>query len=329
MDKQGFAMEFCRLLVPSQWHVNGGVIWKSNSLQLTEMVLNVSAPNTPAAYEIFPIELYFFSQDPYMNSVYSQTTKIQPPMDASRYLEQMFLPAYRGNRAGLTITKREKLPDLARDTQANYYQQIMNNPYMQALTQNVTSQFDAASITIEYQQSNNTIEETICAVCSYAGNTMITNWGPIRLYSMRCPKTAAKKYAPILQVINNSFKVNPLWEYKISQVYYQMVQQQRQMLQSIGELSRYISRTNNEISDMLMKSYQERDRIYDKVNSQWSEYIRSVDVYKDPVNNCDVEIPNNFERAWTDGSDYIFSENPDFDPNQSPGPNWTPLERMR
>ena len=46
-----------------------------------------------------------------------------------------------------------------------------------------------------------------------------------------------------------------------------------------------------------------------------------MDVYNDPVKNSQVDVPNNYDRAWTNGSEYIFSEDPDFDPNTNPGPN--------
>ena len=59
----------------------------------------------------------------------------------------------------------------------------------------------------------------------------------------------------------------------------------------------------------------------------WSNAIRSVDTYRDPINGVEVEVPNTYEKAWTDGNEYIFTNDRFFDPNQNAGPNWTPLER--
>lgn len=59
----------------------------------------------------------------------------------------------------------------------------------------------------------------------------------------------------------------------------------------------------------------------------WSDAIRSVDTYQDPINGVEVEVPNIYEKAWTDGNNYVFTNDPFFDPNQNAGPNWTPLER--
>jgi hypothetical protein len=106
-----------------------------------------------------------------------------------------------------------------------------------------------------------------------------------------------------------------------------MTQQQKQMLRSIGEVSRYISQTNDHISDSLYQSYKQRDAIYDRISNNWSDAIRSVDTYQDPINGVEVEVPNIYEKAWTDGNDYIFTNDPFFSPNQNAGPNWTPLKR--
>ena len=99
------------------------------------------------------------------------------------------------------------------------------------------------------------------------------------------------------------------------------------MLRSIGEVSRYISRTNDQISDSLYQSYKQRDAIYDRISDNWSDAIRSVDTYKDPINGVEVEVPNTYDKAWTNGNDYIFSNDHFFDPNQHAGGSWTPLER--
>ncbi len=57
--------------------------------------------------------------------------------------------------------------------------------------------------------------------------------------------------------------------------------------------------------------------------------LRGVETYNDPVNNWKVEIPVGYENAWTNGSDYVFSDNIQFDPNQGSTQNWTRMERQR
>jgi hypothetical protein len=327
MDRQGLGIEAFRLLIPEGWHFQGGVNWLSNSLQLTQIAFKVSSPDNSAWFEVFPEMLFFFSSDPNANAFYGQTRRVHPPVNAAVYLEQLFLPGFRAGIPGFRVTKRKQLPDLAQNEMMNYRYQQTQNPYLAQLTRGASFQFDAASLTMEYQQRNHTIEETICAVVAYTQAGMINNWGPMRQTSLCALKEIKQRMSPILCVISNSFQVNPLWEYKISQIYYTMTQQQQQMLRSIGELSRYISRSNDRISDALYQSYKQRDAIYDRVFDNWSDANRSVDTYQDPINGVEVEVPNIYEKAWTDGNDYIFTDDRFLDPNQNSGANWTPLKR--
>jgi hypothetical protein len=151
----------------------------------------------------------------------------------------------------------------------------------------------------------------------------------MRQTSFKTIKGKKNNTAAALRVINDSYQINPLWEYKLTQVYYMMVQQQKKVLQSIGELSRYISQTNDQISDGLYNSYRQRDAVYDRIADNWSDAIRGVDSYYDPINRSEIEIPTIYGKAWTNGNDYIFSNDPLYDPNESAGPNWTPLEKRQ
>jgi hypothetical protein len=219
------------------------------------------------------------------------------------------------------------LPELAQTALMNYQIQLNQNPYLAQMSAGVNMQFDAASVSIEYQAGKHIIEETLSAIVGYSSAGIVTNWGPMRQTSFRTIKGQKNDMAPVLRVINDSYQANPLWEYKISQIYYMMVQQQKKVLESIGQLSRYISQTNDQISEGLYQSYKQRDAIYDGAAKNWSEAIRGVDSYFDPINKSEVEVPTIYEKAWTDGNDYIFSTDPGYDPNRSAGPNWTLLQK--
>lgn len=327
MDRQGLGIEAFRLLIPEDWHFEGGLQWLSNSLQLTQVAFKVTHPDGITAYEIFPEFSFFYSGDPNMNAIYAQTRMVQPPVYAAVYLEQMFIPSYRGNQPGLRIVSKNQLPKLAQTALMNYQIQLNQNPYLAQMSAGGNVQFDAASVSIEYQAGKHIVEETISTVIGYSSMGIVTNWGPMYQTAFRNIKGQKNEMTPVLGVINDSYHANPLWEYKISQIYYMMVQQQKKVLQSIGELSRYISQTNDQISEGLYNSYKQRDAIYDGVAKNWSEAMRGVDSYYDPINKSEIEVPTIYEKAWTDGNDYIFSTDPGFDPNRSAGPNWTLLQK--
>jgi hypothetical protein len=54
----------------------------------------------------------------------------------------------------------------------------------------------------------------------------------------------------------------------------------------------------------------------DRVSSQFSQYMRGVDPYYDPVAQKNIELPTGYDNAWVDNSgQYVLSDNPNFNPN--------------
>jgi hypothetical protein len=107
-----------------------------------------------------------------------------------------------------------------------------------------------------------------------------------------------------------------------------LTQQQMQRIRAAGELSRYISQTHNEISDMMMKSYENRQASEDRINKNWSQYMRGVDEYYNPVEQRPVELPSGFKNAWVNGrGEYIVTDSVNFNPNVELDGNWQQLKK--
>ncbi|MFC2083511.1 hypothetical protein ACFLS9_00485 [Bacteroidota bacterium] len=146
------------------------------------------------------------------------------------------------------------------------------------------------------------------------------------IFSFKAEKGRLKASSKIFQTIAFSFKLNPLWFSKYNQVIEYLAQRQIQQIHNIGQLSRIISQTHNEISDMMMDSYYQRQAVNDRISDRFSQYIRGVDKYYNPIDNKHVELPSGYNNAWTNNlGEYIISDNPDFSPNISSNQNW---ERM-
>ena len=79
---------------------------------------------------------------------------------------------------------------------------------------------------------------------------------------------------------------------------------------------------------MIMQSYNEREAVNDRIADRFSQYIRGVGKYYDPVNQKAVELPARYENAWTNGSgDYIVSESRSYNPNIDSNQNWQKMPR--
>jgi hypothetical protein len=107
-----------------------------------------------------------------------------------------------------------------------------------------------------------------------------------------------------------------------------MIQNQIQQINNIGQLSRYISQTQNQVSDMITSSYYERQQVMDRLSDRFSQAIRGVDAYYDPNRDANVELPTGYNHAWSNAlGEYIVSEDPFYNPNQSSEQNWVQMER--
>jgi hypothetical protein len=107
-----------------------------------------------------------------------------------------------------------------------------------------------------------------------------------------------------------------------------LVKNQLQQIRQAGELSRYIAKTNDEISDMRRKAYEDRQASQDRISANFSQYIRGVDEYHNPIENRNVELPSGFKQAWTNPlGEYIVSDDTNFNPNLGSNQRWERLER--
>ena len=66
----------------------------------------------------------------------------------------------------------------------------------------------------------------------------------------------------------------------------------------------------------------------DRLSTQFSQYMRGVDEYKDPNLGGSVELPSGYQQAWSNPlGEYWLTDDPNFDPNRDANGTWTPLER--
>jgi hypothetical protein len=129
----------------------------------------------------------------------------------------------------------------------------------------------SAKLRIRYLWNGVSFEELVfgvCAVSSISTPGMFSSeqmifWSLDYMYSIRAKAGELDQYIDLSQTIAHSLRVNPQWYMGIMQVSQYMIQNQIQNIRQIGQISRIISQTSNQISDMMMESYYERQRTMD------------------------------------------------------------------
>jgi hypothetical protein len=100
-------------------------------------------------------------------------------------------------------------------------------------------------------------------------------------------------------------------------------QNQMQSIRNAGELSRYIAKTNDEISAMNRQAYANQQASSDRINARFSRYVRGVESYDHPFEGRSVELPSGYREVWVSGGgEYVFSNDAGFNPNVRSTQNW-------
>jgi len=341
IDQQGFGIEAFRLLVPQGWNFSGGVMWDNTQYQpFAQISFRIISPDGEVTLEQHPSHLFFFSEDQNLQYSYMQSGKdVLQPISAVDYLSHVFLARARSQVTNIKVIESQNLPQRAKNAweaaqnELNLFYQI-SPPQSQS-----EMSTDAARIKIEYTDGGKRFIEEISASLSYTttympnmygGYTQSINWGPTAVTCFRAPAHDMNKKINYYNVITKSFKVNPVWQTKCVTFIATLTRERVQMAQrDIARRMRQIGQTQSETGDMIYESYKKRQAAQDEIMKNYSQALRGVDSYSDPVDNSQVELPSGYDSAWTNGRDVYMSEDPNFNPAaELPTGDWQQMQRQ-
>ena len=198
-DPQINNLEALRLLVPEDWHVQGGVLWRHDRAILATAVLRVHNPKSSEAVNFLPIEQFAQANPGWgfgIGSIYLGS-ELQPAMDPQTFVARIVVPRYRQEIGGTTPVGGEELPTVAQAAQ----------------TPGMPSQTRAGRFRYSYTLSGRAMEEDIYCVLSYTSAPAVKTvyWLPLQLYSMRAEKGQLDRQTKLMQVIASSPRLNLQW----------------------------------------------------------------------------------------------------------------------
>jgi len=327
IDTKGIGIEAFSLLVPSDWEAEADIAWVlDNPGMPASLYLHVWNPEGKEEYTVYPAQSFFWSDNPMVSSMFPTGSKyfgmeVLEPVSAETALTEIVMPRMKSGIGDYEITKSESLENTADTTQdAN----------------GITTSSEGWVMRIEYRENGAQMEEEVWCLVNSAtfpiqslwGTTWSTTWYVDYISSFKAEKGKLDESGMEFEAMSKSLKLNPLWYSKYNQVIEYLVAQQIERIQSVGELSRIISQTNDEISDMIMDSYNNRQATEDRIYDNFSQYMRGVDEYYDPVGQQAVELPSGYENAWVNNlGEYILSDSASYNPNIGSNQNWQQMEK--
>lgn len=213
-------------------------------------------------------------------------------MSAPRFVRDVAFPYAHPQASGMQVKEEKTLPDLAQR-----YRQYAN-----AIMPGATFSYDAALVTMTYQEGGITYEEKMVTVVENWGQLGAGMWGNKETYYIRAPRGELGKWAPHLSTIQNSVKLNTQWitgEIKGQTRRGEIALNTQQEVQRIGrEITEHRQKTNAEINNDMFLTLTEQE-----------EYVN-------PYTNEVETGSNQWEHRWVNESgDVLYTDTEEYDPN--------------
>lgn len=338
-DQQFMNMEAFRFLVPKDWNFSGGITWNfAKNPPEPFTIYSVTSPDGHSVIQQFPRVNLFWSQNQMSVATYVQLgATIMQPVAAIDFLQRVFIPQARPGVTDIKVLEAQPLPALAQ-----YSLQISNmtlNLFGQISPFNLTyeNRADSGRVQVEYVQSGRRVIEDFTATLNYFIANMPTMSGvyvpdiswSASVTSFRAPAEEMPAKVRMFQISLYSRHDNPSFNVGYTRMCAIITREKLRQQQAIFARYQQIRKTLAECDDIIMQVYQNKSASFDRMFDNYSQALRGVDTYVDPVNNWNIELPTGYDNAWTNGSDYVFSDSPSYNPNVSAGGNWTQMTRRR
>jgi hypothetical protein len=287
-------------------------------------------PKGTEEFCIFPNQAFFWTDNSGTLQLFpagsryfgNEVKELLNPVDA---LRNVVIPRFRANVQGLKIVKEEEISNVV----------LPSGMSSQSPLQTSTK---AGKIRIEYTENGKVYEDEIYCIVEatyYPLQSMFSTytnimWGVNYIGSFRAEKGKLDGNAEIFQTISNSVTLNIKWFNTYIQVIEYLIKMQIQQINSIGQLGSIIAQTGSEIRQENLELYYQREAMNDRVSTQFSEYVRGVDSYYDPLEEKTVELPTGYDNVWVNNlGEYVLSDNPNYNPNIGGNQNFQRLEKAK
>lgn len=331
IDTQGTGIEAFSFLMPSDWKFEGGMRWiLDNPVMPSATAFRVYNPNGKDEFEVFENHSYFWTNNMQLLGMFPPGSKyfgsvVKKPVTAQAALRKILLSEQRNRFADLKVTKDEDLPQLPQALNAGKQAQGFGSSGATGAKLRVSYTWNGVPMEEEFYA---VVEQFSFPVQGMFATTYNTMWFVDYIFSFKGEKGKIENSTKIFQTITSSFKLNPKWYAKYTNVIEYLAQQQIRQINSVGEFSRMLSQVSDRISDEKMQQFESRGKVYDKVSQDFSDNTLGIDRYFDPHEGREVELPSGYNHAWSNNNgEYIVSDNPNFNPNVGSNLDWRPLER--
>ncbi len=337
LDKAGFTepQEAYSLLLPKGWTHESEVMWTApgNACSGTFKKLRAKSADGKYSFEIFPDATYGWNTNAEANQFREDNSGSpslcaqREPVNAEQYLRNVFVPDELGNPEIIKVESNQYVIE---------QMQQGNEKIKQELSQYgaVQMQFHQTAINANVEWSDGAeglvtlgvsiLENVVPNIYDGSSSTIYTTAVMNRVV-FKFPKSESEQAKNLFSVVMGSIRTNPMWNEAVNKFWKDSRQQSNiahlgrikmidEQTRKMGEqaISSGQERLNN--MDMNLRSWEKRQNSQDQMHTSFIKTIREVENYQDETGK--YELTSSYNQAWSrgDGSTFIMSNNPNFDP---------------
>ncbi len=233
-----------------------------------------------------------------------QGMTVCPLMSAQQFLTQVVFPYAHPQASGVEVIEQRSLPKVAQ----KYQQRV------QALMPQATFSYDAALLTVAYQEGGVSYREKVMAVIENWGQLGAGMWGNKETFFLRTPVKEFSQWEPTFSVIQNSVMINQQW----------IAGEIRGQI----ERGKIVLRTQQEIQRIEREMVEHRQKTNAEIHNDMFLTLTDQEEYVNPYTNKVEMGSNQWQHRWvSESGDVIYSSDESYDPNRDVNLNRSDFKR--
>jgi hypothetical protein len=321
------------MLIPSDWNLKGGVAGNTHEGCFSDIFAlswEATAPDGILAFQGAPNDSWQYSDDPAelkkLNDPHRRALglekkpcPVKKPMKAEDYLRQNVLTVFSSGSTVVSVDPYPELNQIARKQLGLSSNDSGNSG---------DTRTDAVRARVKFQKDGKDLEDWVTAVVvtrTYRqGRGAFYDCHAIDILALRAPQGQLDANDKLFRVMISSIRPEQKWlTYSngfIAKLYQAEAQKEATQDRMIAEFQQHVADVINGVTANSMAGANQAALGQDQL-------IRGVQTFRDPATGGTMELSNQYDHAWLNGSnEYVMSDNPNFNPNGNLDGNWNQLE---
>jgi len=214
-------------------------------------------------------------------------------MPAQQFLSQIVFPYAHPRASGVKILEQRSLPELSQ----KYRQR------QKALIPQLDFSYDAAILTVSYQEDGVTFKEKLFTVIENWGQAGAGMWGNKETFFIRAPGNGFEQWEPVFSLMQNSVLINSQW----------LAGEIRGQMQRAG----IVAQTMQEIQRIDREIVEHRQKTNAEIHNDMFLTLTDQEEYVNPYTNQVETGSNQWQYRWVNESgEVVYTNREDYNPNQ-------------